>query len=233
MTGTSVRYEEQRLIAADPEAIFEILRTPAELVMLDPKGCLMKVIGGPVDSVDAVDDRFICRYDPQVFDMLSLVVDSVMKHTIKPDETAEAYANMTRKQKREFSRMITEEITDDVPNFDFDLDVSVFDVEMVVSRYERNRSIAWKMTPLEETDRFYVAAVRMEEENGYDLEAVDGGTLVTTWLVHWSEEADDDDDDQDALDEAEMIGEVAIALQQRAGLAMLARTVAQRTRHTG
>ena len=173
MTGNIARYEEQRLIAADPEAIFEILRTPADLAMVDPSGCWMEATGGPVD---AEGDRFICRFDPQALDL---------------EISADGFG------------------------------VSAFDVEMVVSRYERNRSIAWKATPLEETDWAWLFDEK--EEGGYDLEAVDGGTRVTDWnFIMWP---DDDDVTEDFI--------LVVRMQQRLGLAMLARTVAQRTGHTG
>lgn len=54
------RIEVERAIAAEPGAIFEILRSPDGHVQIDASGMLMSATGDPVT---AVDDRFVVHMD--------------------------------------------------------------------------------------------------------------------------------------------------------------------------
>ncbi len=54
------RIEVQRAIAAEPAAIFGILRSPAGHVQIDASGMLMAATGDPVS---AVGDRFVVHMD--------------------------------------------------------------------------------------------------------------------------------------------------------------------------
>lgn len=54
------RIEVQRAIAAEPERIFDILRTPTGHVAIDASGMLMSASGAPVNDVD---DRFVVHMD--------------------------------------------------------------------------------------------------------------------------------------------------------------------------
>ncbi len=57
---TDQRIEVQRQIAADPGAIFAVLRDPSGHVAIDASGMLMSADGGPVE---AVGDRFVVHMD--------------------------------------------------------------------------------------------------------------------------------------------------------------------------
>ena len=57
---TDERFEVQRTIAADPAAIFEILRDPHGHVTIDSSGMLQDATGDPVS---AVGDRFVVHMD--------------------------------------------------------------------------------------------------------------------------------------------------------------------------
>ena len=57
---TTERIEVQRPIAADPTAIFDVLRDPAGQVAIDASGMLQAATGDPVD---AVGDRFVVHMD--------------------------------------------------------------------------------------------------------------------------------------------------------------------------
>ena len=57
---TSERIEVQRAIAAAPEAIFEILRSPQGHVAIDASGMLMSAEGEPVQGVG---ERFVVHMD--------------------------------------------------------------------------------------------------------------------------------------------------------------------------
>lgn len=54
------RIEVERAIAAEPGAIFDILRSPDGHVQIDASGMLMSATGDPVS---AVDDRFVVHMD--------------------------------------------------------------------------------------------------------------------------------------------------------------------------
>jgi hypothetical protein len=60
MPETTDRIEVQRTIAADPAAIFSVLRDPNGHVTIDSSGMLMDATGEPVD---AVGDRFVVHMD--------------------------------------------------------------------------------------------------------------------------------------------------------------------------
>lgn len=57
---TEQRIEVDRAIGADPEAIFEILRSPDGHVAIDASGMLMSAEGDPAN---AVGDRFVVHMD--------------------------------------------------------------------------------------------------------------------------------------------------------------------------
>ncbi len=60
MSDPTVRLEVDRAIAADPGAIFEVLRSPAGHVAIDASGMLMSAEGEPAT---AVGDRFVVHMD--------------------------------------------------------------------------------------------------------------------------------------------------------------------------
>jgi hypothetical protein len=70
---TVERFEVQRLIAADPAIIFQVLCDPRAHVAIDSSGMLMDVTGEPVSAVgdsfvvhmdrEALNDRPLGRYD--------------------------------------------------------------------------------------------------------------------------------------------------------------------------
>jgi len=60
MASTDERMEVERLIAADPETIFDVLRDPHGQVSIDSSGMLMDATGEPAD---AVGDRFVVHMD--------------------------------------------------------------------------------------------------------------------------------------------------------------------------
>lgn len=57
---TDTRIEVDRAIAAEPDAIFEVLRSPEGHVQIDASGMLMSSTGDPAD---AVGDRFVVHMD--------------------------------------------------------------------------------------------------------------------------------------------------------------------------
>jgi hypothetical protein len=60
MTQATTRLEVDRKIAADPAAIFDVLRNPAGHVAIDATGMLMSADGEPAA---AVGDRFVVHMD--------------------------------------------------------------------------------------------------------------------------------------------------------------------------
>lgn len=60
MSEQTTRLEVDRAIAADPAAIFEVLRSPAGHVAIDASGMLMSADGAPAS---AVGDRFVVHMD--------------------------------------------------------------------------------------------------------------------------------------------------------------------------
>jgi hypothetical protein len=60
MTTPTTRIEVDRTIAAEPDAIFDLLRTPAGHVAIDASGMLMSAEGEPAT---AVGDRFVVHMD--------------------------------------------------------------------------------------------------------------------------------------------------------------------------
>ena len=60
MTTPTTRLEVDRKIAAEPEAIFDLLRSPAGHVAIDASGMLMSAEGEPAT---AVGDRFVVHMD--------------------------------------------------------------------------------------------------------------------------------------------------------------------------
>ena len=60
MSGATTRLEVDRAIAAEPSAIFEILRSPDGHVAIDASGMLMSAEGDPAG---AVGDRFVVHMD--------------------------------------------------------------------------------------------------------------------------------------------------------------------------
>ncbi len=60
MTDTTTRIDVDRAIAADPQAIFDVLRSPDGHVAIDATGMLMSAEGEPAS---AVGDRFVVHMD--------------------------------------------------------------------------------------------------------------------------------------------------------------------------
>jgi hypothetical protein len=60
MASTDERMEVERLIAADPGTIFDVLRDPHGQVSIDSSGMLMDASGKPAN---AVGDRFVVHMD--------------------------------------------------------------------------------------------------------------------------------------------------------------------------
>ena len=60
MTEPATRLEVDRTIAAEPAAIFEVLRSPSGQVAIDASGMLMSAEGEPAT---AVGDRFVVHMD--------------------------------------------------------------------------------------------------------------------------------------------------------------------------
>jgi hypothetical protein len=60
MSDTITRLEVDRTIAAEPSAIFDLLRSPAGHVAIDASGMLMSADG---DAATAVGDRFVVHMD--------------------------------------------------------------------------------------------------------------------------------------------------------------------------
>ncbi len=120
---TERRIEVQRAIAADPAAIFDVLRRPEGHVDIDASGMLMSATGEPAA---AVGDRFTVHMDR----------DSLR-----------------------------------------DFDLGEYDVEVVMTVFERNREIAWTIDGQLRPPIGHVY--------GYRLEPIDGGTIVTSYY-DWS-----------------------------------------------
>lgn len=65
----ATRIEVQRAIAAEPSAIFDVLRDPQGHVAIDSAGMLMAATGGPVS---AVGDRFLVHMDREALNDYAL-----------------------------------------------------------------------------------------------------------------------------------------------------------------
>ena len=84
MTEPSTRLEVDRAIAAEPAAIFEVLRSPSGHVAIDASGMLMSAEGDPAT---AVGDRFVVHMDRDSlrdFDLGEYDVTVVIE-TFEPD----------------------------------------------------------------------------------------------------------------------------------------------------
>ena len=123
MAERTTRLEVDRKIAADPAAIFDILRSPDGHVAIDATGMLMSADGEPAT---AAGDRFVVHMDR----------DSLR-----------------------------------------DVDLGEYDVTVVIETFEANREIAWSIDGTMQPPLGHVY--------GYRLEAIDGGTLVTSYY-DWS-----------------------------------------------
>ncbi len=120
---SSDRIEVQRAIAADPAAVFTVLRDPQGHVSIDGSGMLMAATGDPVS---AVGDEFVVHMDREALN---------------------------------------------------DFPLGLYDVTVHIVTFEENREIAWKI----------LGQIRPQIGHvyGYRLEAIDGGTLVTSYY-DWS-----------------------------------------------
>ncbi len=154
---TTERIEVTRTIAAEPAAIFALLRDPQGHVAIDSSGMLQSAEG---ESVGKVGDSFVVHMDR---------------------ESLNDYPELGR-----------------------------YDVTVVISAFEQDREIAWKI----------VGKIRppIGHVYGYRLEPADGGTLVTSFY-DWS----DIDPQWRAAGVFPVISEGAL----RATLGILARTVAR------
>jgi hypothetical protein len=84
MTDSTMRLEVDRRIAADPSAIFDVLRSPDGHVAIDASGMLMSAEGEPAS---AVGDRFVVHMDRDSlrdFDLGEYDVTVVIE-TFEPD----------------------------------------------------------------------------------------------------------------------------------------------------
>jgi hypothetical protein len=84
MNDPTTRLEVDRAIAADPAAIFEVLRSPAGHVAIDASGMLMSAEG---EAATAVGDRFVVHMDRDSlrdFDLGEYDVTVVIE-TFEPD----------------------------------------------------------------------------------------------------------------------------------------------------
>jgi hypothetical protein len=81
---TTERFEVQRTIAADPSAIFAVLRDPHGHVAIDSSGMLMDATGEPVS---AVGDTFVVHMDREALNDYPLGEYDVTVHikTFVPD----------------------------------------------------------------------------------------------------------------------------------------------------
>ena len=156
MTTPTTRLEVDRKIAAEPEAIFDLLRSPAGHVAIDASGMLMSAEGEPAT---AVGDRFVVHMDR----------DSLR-----------------------------------------DFDIGEYDVTVVFETFQPNAEIAWSIDGVMQPPLGHVY--------GYRLEAVDGGTLVTSYY-DWSNLHPDY---VAIADRFPIVSEASL----RATLGILARTVA-------
>ena len=85
MTDPAMRLEVDRKIAADPAAIFDVLRSPSGHVAIDASGMLMSADGDPAT---AVGDRFVVHMDRDSlrdFDLGEYDVTVVIE-TFEPNE---------------------------------------------------------------------------------------------------------------------------------------------------
>jgi len=117
------RLSVQRAIAAEPAAIFAVLRTPEGHVQIDASGMLMSATGAPAG---AVGDRFTVHMD--------------------------------------------RESLNDAP-------IGEYSVDVVIARFVQDREIAWSIDGIMQPPIGHIY--------GYELEAIDGGTLVTS-TYDWS-----------------------------------------------
>jgi hypothetical protein len=116
--------EAQRAIAADPAAIFAVLRDPKGHVAIDASGMLMSSTGDPAK---AVGDTFVVHMDREALN---------------------------------------------------DYPLGLYDVTVVISAYEQDREIAWKIEGAIEPPIGHVY--------GYRLEPIAEGTMVTSYY-DWSD----------------------------------------------
>ncbi len=123
MAEPTTRLEVERKIAADPAAIFDVLRSPDGHVAIDATGMLMSADGEPAG---AVGDRFVVHMDR----------DSLR-----------------------------------------DFDLGEYDVTVVIETFDANHEIAWSIDGTMQPPMGHVY--------GYRLEAIDGGTMVTSYY-DWS-----------------------------------------------
>ena len=81
---TTERFEVQRTIAAEPSAIFQVLRDPHGHVAIDSSGMLMDATGEPVS---AVGDTFVVHMDREALNDYPLGEYDVTVHikTFVPD----------------------------------------------------------------------------------------------------------------------------------------------------
>jgi hypothetical protein len=125
---TTERMEVHRMIAAEPAAIFGVLRDPQGHVQIDSSGMLMDATGEPAS---AVGDRFTVHMDREALN---------------------------------------------------DFPMGKYDVEIVITKFEPDREIAWTIEG--------VIKPPLRHVYGYTLEPTEGGTLVTSYY-DWSECSDE------------------------------------------
>ena len=121
---TEERFEVQRLIAAEPAAIFAVLCDPEGHVTIDSSGMLMSADGAPVA---AVGDTFVVHMDRESLN---------------------------------------------------DFPLGLYDVEVHITTFVPGEEIAWTIKGAIDPPLRHIY--------GYRLEAVDGGTLTTSYY-DWSE----------------------------------------------
>jgi hypothetical protein len=151
---TTERMEVQRTIAAEPAAIFGVLRDPQGHVSIDASGMLMDATGEPAS---AVGDRFTVHMDREALN---------------------------------------------------DFPLGKYDVEIIITKYEPDREIAWTIEG--------VIKPPIRHVYGYTLEPTGGGTLVTSYY-DWS----------DCSEEMKAIFPIIPESALRATLGILDRTVAK------
>lgn len=158
------RIEVERAIAATPDTIFEILRSPEGHVQIDASGMLMSSSG---DAATAVRDTFTVHMDRDALQ---------------------------------------------------DFDLGEYDVTVVMTVFEQDREIAWTIDGQMQPPIGHVF--------GYRLEAVDGGTRVTSYY-DWS--SIHENYRELAAEHFPIISETNL----RATLGILARTVAPGSKRPG
>lgn len=121
---TIERLEVQRLIPAEPAAIFGVLCDPQGHVSIDATGMLIDATGDPVQ---AVDDTFVVHMDREALN---------------------------------------------------DYPLGEYDVTVKITKFDRDREIAWKIISVLDPPIGHVY--------GYTLEPAEGGTLVTSYY-DWSD----------------------------------------------